>query len=221
MRVIAGQFRGRTLSAPPGTDTRPITDRVKETLFNILGHRYAMPGEIPDVAVLDVFAGTGSLGIEALSRGARRAIFVERDRRALRALRDNLRQLGLEQRTSVSTDNAWTLRPPPCDPGYGLIFADPPYAETSEPLRVIDLLERLGTGLAPDGVVVYRYEVGRPFEPGLLRTLRVVDRREIGRMRLVLLARADAPASPARAEEETPDARAAGDGGDAASGTLG
>ena len=71
MRVVAGQFRGRSLDAPEGLTTRPMTDRAKETLFNILGSRCAMPGELPDFDVLDLFAGTGGLGFVALSRGAR------------------------------------------------------------------------------------------------------------------------------------------------------
>ena len=113
MRVIAGRFRGRTLDAPPGQSTRPITDRAKETLFNVLGHRFALPGCLPGFVVLDVFAGTGSLGLEALSRGAAACTFVEQDRRALRYLRQNIARLGADGACTVLTDNAWTMRPPP------------------------------------------------------------------------------------------------------------
>ena len=189
MRVIAGQFRGRALASPDGRTTRPITDRVKETLFNILGARYGRPGEIPDVEVLDVFAGTGSLGIEAVSRGARAALFVERDRHALAALRENLRTLHLISTCGIVSDNAWTMRPPASHQpgGFGLIFVDPPYRETDNALRVVDLLERLAPVLAPSGLLVYRYEHGRPFEPQQLRALVLDDQRAIGRMHLAFL----------------------------------
>lgn len=189
MRVIAGKFRGRLLTPPEGRGTRPITDRVKETLFNILGHRCGTPGYLPDFEVLDVFAGTGGLGIEALSRGARRCTFVERERRALRVLRDNLTALDLGAAAPVLADNAWTMRPPPVPGGYGLMFVDPPYRDSADLLRAADLLERLAPALAADGVLVFRYEAaGTPFPFDALRSLRRVDERRCGHMCLVLLA---------------------------------
>jgi len=95
MRVIAGSARGVPLAAPPGNRTRPITDRVKETLFGILGAR------IPDARVLDLYAGSGAIGIEALSRGAASAAFVEADGRAVATLRDNLRRTRLAADATV------------------------------------------------------------------------------------------------------------------------
>jgi len=89
MRVIAGRFGGRRLKAPAGTSTRPTSDRVREALFSMLG-------DLEQAAVLDLFAGSGALGIEALSRGARRAVFVERERAAVVALESNLQTLGLD-----------------------------------------------------------------------------------------------------------------------------
>lgn len=189
MRVIAGRLRGRPLEAPAGRTTRPITDRVKETLFNILGHRLAVPGELPAVAVLDVFAGPGSLGIEALSRGARRCTFVENDRAVLRILRHNIRRLAISELCTVVADNAWTLRAPRPLEGFGLVFVDPPYREAQEPWRVVDLLERLGPSLAADGLLVFRHEARGEFRLGELRTLRVLDDRRVAHMRLVILAR--------------------------------
>src|ERR1051325_11217291 len=109
MRVIAGRLRGRPLAAPPGA-ARPVTDRVKETIFNILGHRFAQPGELPAVAVLDLFAGTGGMGIEALSRGATSCLFVERDRCTLRILSENLDKLKLHDVARGWGENVWTLR---------------------------------------------------------------------------------------------------------------
>ncbi len=197
MRVVAGTFRGRALVVPPGRTTRPLTDRVKETLFNILGHRFASPGRLPGVAVLDVFCGSGSLGIEALSRGAACCTFVERHRPALRCLRQNLQQLDLTDVATILTDNAWTVRPPRAGAGCGLIFVDPPYREAEDPLRVADLLERLAPSLAADGVLVFRHErQSSPPRADELRSLRYVDERVIGRMRLLFLARREATLRP-------------------------
>ncbi len=185
MRIIAGRFRGRSLTAPPGRTTRPITDQVKESLFNILGARYATPGALPDVNVLDIFSGPGSLGIEALSRGATHCTFVERDRRALTALRKNLQTLGLAPDTAVLTDNAWTMRWPPRPAGYGLIFLDPPYRDAREPLRIADLLIRLAPVLAPEGLISFRHELtATPPPPESLPNLQIIEQRRFGRMRI-------------------------------------
>jgi len=189
MRVIAGTFRGRRLEPPEGQTTRPITDRVKETLFNILGHRFGTPGELPAIDVLDVFAGTGSLGIEAVSRGARRCVFVERDRRALRGLRENLRHLDLLATCPVRTDNAWTMRPPEVAAGFDLVFVDPPYRDVAQTVRVLDLLDRLGPRLSETGVIVFRCESRYEVPMERLHGLRCVDSRVYGRMRLDLIAR--------------------------------
>jgi 16S rRNA (guanine966-N2)-methyltransferase len=187
MRVIAGTLRGRLLAAPRGMSTRPITDRVKETLFNILGHRFGQPGGLPACDVLDAFAGTGGLGIEALSRGARTCVFVEHDRRALHCLRANIRALGLDACCTVLTDNAWTMRPPQTPEGFGLVVVDPPYRDSADPLRVADLLERLAPRLAPDGLIVLRQETMATFPVQELRAIRCTDERTIGHMRLLFL----------------------------------
>ncbi len=197
LRIIAGAFRGRSLTAPPGRTTRPITDGVKETLFNILGHRLGLPGELPALAVLDVFAGPGSLGLEALSRGARRCTFVERDRAALRCLRQNIHTLGVEHACTIWADNAWTLRWPHGPERIDLAFVDPPYRDGNDPQRLADLLQRMSASLAPEALVVCRQESAAPaLEPGLLRGVGLVDQREIGRMRLVFLAALPADPGP-------------------------
>lgn len=128
MRVIAGSLRGRRLTAPRGSDTRPTSDRVREALF-------AMLGDVGGASVLDLFAGTGALGIEALSRGAARALFVERDRAALRALRANLDALGLHgPRADVRAGDALrVLRDAQKRrETYDLVLVDPPYARAGE-----------------------------------------------------------------------------------------
>ncbi len=119
MRIIAGEFRGRRLSTPRGLGTRPMLDRVREALFSTLGER------VEEARVLDLFSGTGSLGLEALSRGAQAVAFFERDRRALAALRENLTLLGVEEQTTVHAGDALESSrwPAPVD----LALLDPPY----------------------------------------------------------------------------------------------
>src|SRR5882757_9379369 len=123
MRVIAGSLGGRRLIAPPGRATRPTSDRVREALFSILG---GVEGD----EVLDLFAGTGALGIEALSRGAKQVTFVEQARAALRALRQNLRQLDLEPRAQVIAAPVERVLQSPSWPAetFDLVLIDPPYS---------------------------------------------------------------------------------------------
>lgn len=125
MRVIAGTLGGRRLKAPAGRTTRPTSDRVREGLFSMLG-------DLHGSVVLDLFAGTGALGIEALSRGARRAVFVERDRAAVRALRENLSALGLAQaHAEVRVADALPALRAAREAGetYDLVLVDPPYRQ--------------------------------------------------------------------------------------------
>ena len=105
MRVVAGELRGRRIEAPPGTDTRPTTDKVREATFNALGSLDL----VRDALVVDMFAGSGALGIEALSRGAAHCTFIERDRTALRTLRDNIDVLGLTDKARVVPGDAMVL----------------------------------------------------------------------------------------------------------------
>ena len=120
MRVIAGIFRGRKIAAPLGRTTRPTLDRVRESLFNLLG-------EISESAkVLDLFAGTGALGIEALSRGAAHATFVEKDRDALHILRENVASLGLQKNSTILAMDV-LQQFAPASSSFDLIFIDPPY----------------------------------------------------------------------------------------------
>jgi 16S rRNA (guanine966-N2)-methyltransferase len=119
MRVVAGSLRGRRLVAPEGRTTRPTTDMVREAVFNALGSMEVLLG----ARVVDLFAGSGALGIEALSRGADHCVFVESDRNALGALRENLRTLGLESRATVVASDAGSYRCGDAD----VVLADPPY----------------------------------------------------------------------------------------------
>jgi len=123
MRVIAGEFRSRRLKSIPGAATRPTPDRLRETLFNILAPR------IEGAEFVDAYAGTGAVGIEALSRGARHAWFLERGRAALECIRENLASLGLEARSTVLTGPV-LLTLPRCQ--AGIVFLDPPYELAKE-----------------------------------------------------------------------------------------
>jgi len=120
MRVVAGELGGRRLVAPEGTSTRPTTDRVREAIFNSLGSAGVLEGAV----VADLFAGSGAIGIEALSRGAERCFFVERDRAALRALNDNLHALDLTGRAKVLAADALSVA---ATIDADIVFADPPY----------------------------------------------------------------------------------------------
>ena len=121
MRVVAGELRGRKISAPEGTTTRPTTDMAREAIFNAL----TSLDVIVEANVLDLFAGSGALGIEALSRGAKHCTFIERDRDALASLQDNIKKLGLTDRTTVIRADA--LLAATKVSGIDLVMADPPY----------------------------------------------------------------------------------------------
>ena len=136
MRVVAGALGGRKLIAPDGTSTRPTTDRVREAIFNSLGSAGVLEGAL----VADLYAGSGAVGIEALSRGAEHCVFIERDRAALRTLDQNLTALELGDRSRVLRGDALSLAP---SLDVDIAFADPPY----EFDRWDELLEAVTAGL--------------------------------------------------------------------------
>lgn len=128
MRVIAGKHRGRPLAAPEGRAVRPTSDRARESVFDILAHgRFSEQDVCLDAMVLDAFAGTGAFGLEALSRGARHASFIEKDRDARKALQQNIAALG--ETTHAAILNADATRPPRATGACSLVFLDPPYGE--------------------------------------------------------------------------------------------
>ena len=127
MRVVGGRLKGRNLASPASRDIRPTADRLRESLFNILIHAYDDP--ISDARVLDLFAGTGALGIEAVSRGAKFTLFVDNGAEARALMRDNVEALGLGGVTKVYRRDATNLGPAhPMEP-FSLVFLDPPYAK--------------------------------------------------------------------------------------------
>ena len=171
MRIIAGTHRGRRIAAPKGPSTRPTGDRVREAAFNLIG-------PVEDARVLDLFAGSGAMGIEALSRGAASVTFVESDRAACRTISENLEQLGLIGARVTCGDALWALRQD--SRTYDLVLVDPPYEDWAavEP----KLAEHLPRVLAEDGLVVV--ETGARTEPSLPLPLRTS--RRYGSARLTL-----------------------------------
>jgi 16S rRNA (guanine966-N2)-methyltransferase len=174
MRVVAGRHRGRTLKAPRGPGTRPTADRVREALFSIVG-------PVEGLAVLDLYAGSGALAIEALSRGAASATFVESARAAVEAIRANLAATGEEERAEVVTADvvAW-LRAGGREPVFDLVFCDPPYdaaARVAQPLS--DLLPRVAR---PQALIVTESAKRNP----LALTQPLVDERTYGDTRIAI-----------------------------------
>lgn len=157
MRVITGKARGINLKTPEGLQTRPTTDRVKEALFSVIQF------DVPTAKVLDLFGGTGQLGIEALSRGAKRAIFVDESEKACKLIRENLKRTHLEQEgTVLRSDYLAYLRR--CTEKFDIILLDPPYAEVflENALKCITEIDILETG----GIIVTERPVGKelPYE---------------------------------------------------------
>ena len=176
MRIIAGDWRGRTLRAPDGQGTRPTADRTRETLFSMLVSRM---GSFAGLRVADLYAGSGALGLEALSRGAAHATFVENEPRALSAIRSNIQALQAVERAEVRPLSAATL--PPAQP-FDLIFADPPYAPESG-TAVVDAV-RIAGWLADGGWLAIESEGGDAVEPG---EWTIEAERRVGRARLTLI----------------------------------
>jgi len=182
MRIIAGQFRGRKLLGPDTNLTRPITDRAKQSVFD------ALTGDLPDAIVYDLFAGTGSLGLESLSRGCKHATFFESDRSALALLQKNIAALAVADRATIIRGDviAWfasSAKPPhPAD----LVFLDPPYRFLTE--RAADLqalAEKIVTAhLSPTGRILFRHDRRDALE---LPMLRHIDVRDYGSMRVEFL----------------------------------
>jgi 16S rRNA (guanine966-N2)-methyltransferase len=177
MRVVAGSRKGHRIDAPKGVVTRPTGDRVREAVFSILG-------SVEDASVLDLFAGSGAMGLEALSRGATSCVFVERDREAVRVIQANLAKLRLTGAVVVARDVTAALRDER-DRGrrFDLVVADPPYEEWERHAAV--LAELVPGVLADDGLVVL--ETADRMEPALPLTL--VTSRRYGSARITVFSR--------------------------------
>jgi 16S rRNA (guanine966-N2)-methyltransferase len=180
MRVVGGQFRGRPIVAPQSLTTRPTSDRVREAIFNILAH--GVPGAaLQGAKVLDLFAGTGALGIEALSRGAGFCMFVEEDASARGIIRENVETLGLTGITKIFRRDAADLGPAGKYTGFSLLFADPPY---DKGLAGKALASAAGNGwLVPGALAVVEDRAGA--DVALPPEFDAVDRRVWGDTQVV------------------------------------
>ena len=177
LRIIAGEWRGRKLATPEGETTRPTADRTRETLFSMLTSRL---GSFEDLKVADLFAGSGALGLEALSRGAAHCLFVDQDAAAIRAIRRNIANLQAQDRSDVRASSVLSLGPAkePLD----LLLLDPPY-ETGAGAVAIDKLGRLGW--IGEGTWI-SLETARS-ESIAIRGFEVEATRDVGKARLHLL----------------------------------
>ncbi len=177
MRVIAGEWRGRKLIAPKGESTRPTADRTRETLFNMLASRI---GEFNGLSVADLFAGSGALGIEALSRGAASCLFVEQDKAALDAIRANVATLDARTRATVSAGSVMALGP--AKTPHDLILLDPPYGIGAAGVA-LDRLLRLGW-IGPGTWIAAETAAN---EDLTVKTLAIEAERKVGKAKLHLM----------------------------------
>jgi 16S rRNA (guanine966-N2)-methyltransferase len=184
VRIVSGEFRGKTLAAPAGQATRPTSDRARQAIFNILEHAPWSDG-VRDKRVIDLFAGSGALGFEAVSRGAAFCLFVETDEAARGAIRENVEAMGLFGRTRVHRRNATQLgvRPGADGPAFDIAFLDPPYAKGLGETALQRLAE--GGWLAPGALVVFERGAGEAdFEIAAYEKL---DARDYGAARVHFL----------------------------------
>ena len=184
MRIVAGEWRGRKLIAPKGDATRPTADRMRETLFSMLTSRL---GNLEELLVADLFAGSGAIGLEALSRGARHCLFVEQERDALDAIRANVNTLDARARSTIEAGSVMGLRP--AREPYDLILLDPPY-RTGAGEVALDRLLRLDWINEATWIVL---ETAFDEEPKI-RGLAIETTRKIGKGRLTFFRSEPAPA---------------------------
>jgi 16S rRNA (guanine966-N2)-methyltransferase len=181
MRIIGGRFKGRVLQGPQDNDIRPTSDRLRETIFNILAHAYDDP--LTDAAVVDLYAGTGAMGLEALSRGARKALFVETASKARALIRANVDALGLGGVTQIFRRDAGKLGQAPQGERFSLAFLDPPYGKGFAEPALMAL--RDGGWLLPQALVVV--EEAADAELTVPDSYRVLETRAYGDTKIVIL----------------------------------
>lgn len=178
MRIVGGDFRGRALATPKSSDIRPTTDRTRESLFNILAHAY--PEALDGTRVIDLFAGTGAVGLEALSRGASQALFVETSVEGRGLLRTNIETLGLQGRARIFRRDATDLGAPGTMQPFNFLFADPPYGKGLGE-AALDQVQRHGW-LVPGALAIL--EERADVEPSVAAGYELLDVRTFGDTRM-------------------------------------
>ena len=189
MRIVGGRLKGRALLGPKAQDIRPTSDRLRETIFNILAHAYGDPVE--DAAVIDLFAGTGAMALEALSRGAKRALLVDDGSQARALIRANVDALGLGGATKIFRRDARKLGAPPADDRFTLAFLDPPYGKGLAEPALIAL--RDGAWLTPDALIVVEETAGAVLD--IPAGFTQLESRSYGDTQVLILRRTHASAS--------------------------
>lgn len=182
MRIIGGSMRGKVLMSPQSETTRPTSDRLRESLFNSLLHnpRFGLMG-LQGLKVLDVFAGTGALGLEALSRGAHHVTFIERDASALKVLKSNIKSCACEDKTTVMSVDVKDIRP--SSHAYDLIFMDPPYNQDLVPL----VMEKLITYGYTKSDTLWCIEVAKSETPAFPEGFKIISERKMGAGKVYIL----------------------------------
>ncbi|HET7718240.1 MAG TPA: 16S rRNA (guanine(966)-N(2))-methyltransferase RsmD [Bauldia sp.] len=184
MRIVGGELGGRRLLTPRTDAIRPSSDRLRQSLFDILAHGYG--DAVKEARILDLFAGTGALGLEALSRGARHALFVEEDAAARGLIRGNIEALGLSGRTRIFRRDATRLGEAGTIPPFDLVFADPPYGHGLGEKALASALA--GGWLRPGALAVLEERGDMAVAP--IPGFEVLERRDVGDSQLVFLATA-------------------------------
>jgi 16S rRNA (guanine966-N2)-methyltransferase len=181
MRIVAGRFGGRSLKGPSSQAIRPTSDRLRESIFNILAHGYR--DVVEGARVIDLFAGTGALGLESISRGARFALFVDDGAQARALLRENVEALGLGGQTRIFRRDATKLGDAPAGEKFTLAFLDPPYGKGLASRALTSLVE--GGWLAPGAICVVEEEASEKIEPPAV--FEPLDSRTYGDTQILLL----------------------------------
>lgn len=189
MRIVSGAYRGRALVAPKGQSTRPTADRTRQALFNVLEHAPWSPG-LFGRRVLDLFAGSGALGLEAMSRGATGCVFIDNDMNARAVIADNAQSLGVTSKVAIERFDATRLGPPREHAGFGLAFLDPPYGQGLCEPALLGLADH--DWLEPGAVVII--ERGLTEAPLRVAGFDVLDIRDWGAARVYFLRLASPPA---------------------------
>lgn len=181
MRIVGGEFRGRPLASPRSQSIRPTTDRTREALFNVLAHRF--DDKLEGARVLDLFAGTGALGLEALSRGASHCLFIEESAEGRGLIRTNVEAFGLQGRTKIFRRDATGLGDAGTIAPFGLVFADPPYGKGMGEMALRSALK--GGWLEPGALCVVEEAASAQFLPG--DEFSLLDERSYGETVIRLL----------------------------------
>jgi 16S rRNA (guanine966-N2)-methyltransferase len=195
LKIITGKWRSRHLVVPPTDRTRPMPHRMKESVFAMLASRFQLPGTLPPFRVADMFAGSGSIGLEAISRGVSHCDFFEKGKQAQSALRQNIRALEADAECRIVPADAWIaplITPKPRTP-FGLIFIDPPFADSRDTTRSgrlpILLTDLYRTKWADDDtIIVVHHENAVEYAPSERDVWTVLDRRLFGRAVVTFIA---------------------------------